>query len=187
MPRIKYYANEQNGLENYTKRVTDNQARYIFKRLKARYRIRQQLEFTDRVRGNCSSWRIRLEHKPEIGVIAHEIAHAIQFKKRKYGEKWHTKKHKKIMDRVYKTIETNLETWVAMADKKKERRETAIKNKQEKQQEAKEKRQETPYKLQKTLALIKKWETKKKRSENALKKLNRRRKLYETLLKRNGG
>lgn len=182
MPRLKYYADEAKEFsEAYSRVMSDTEATYIYKRLKTRYKLQQYLTITNAVRGNCGRWIIKLEHKPSVGVMAHEVAHGLQYGRRHKGEKWHCKRHRTLMIRVLKVIETNFDDWRDMANNQSDMRVASLKKKQERTTSMKEKKKTIPYKLEHTLESIKKWETKKKMADNKLKKLNRRKKLYETL------
>lgn len=180
MTSLKYYRTESEEFsEAFDRTMTDTEAKYIYKRLKARYKLAQTLTLTNAVRGRCSRWEVKLEHKPSIGVMAHEVAHGIQYRKHHAGQKWHCKKHRSLMIKVLKVIEKNFLEWRNMANKKADRKVNTLKNKLDRQASLKERKKTIEYKLAHTKGLIKKWNTKKKMADNKLKKLNRRRKLYE--------
>jgi hypothetical protein len=183
MARLKYYSNENEEFkEEFSQRMTDTEVRYIYGRLKARYKIRQDLTLTNAVRGNCGRWEIKVEHEPSVGILAHEVAHAIQYKKRHKGQKWHCKKHRTLMKGVLKVIRNNFDEWCSMANKKAQKKRDFRERDTARKKALKEQKNTIPYKLMNTRNLIKSWKTKQKRAENALKKLERRKKLYESLL-----
>lgn len=180
MSDLKYYRTENEEFaEAFDRTMTDTEAIYIYKRLKAKYKLGQYLTLTNTVRGRCSRWELKLEHKPSIGIMAHEVAHGIQYRKRHIGQKWHCKKHRTLMMKVLKVIETNFLEWRNMANKKADRKASALKNKLGRQADLKDRKKTNEFKLEQTNKLIKKWTTKKKMAYNKLKKLNRRRKFYE--------
>jgi len=184
MPHLKYYQTENQSLPEWAKLNTpDRTIEYYFDRLKSRYKFRQKLLFHGRGNGgNCNSWRVRVSHDCSIGVLAHEVGHAIQFRKRGYydtkGTRWHCNEHRKITARVLKTIETNITEWNFTLAKKVERGMQVAITKEIKEKEKTTIKATPDYKLQKLRESIKVWESKRKRAETALKKLRRREKLW---------
>lgn len=184
MARLTYYLKEGSvhgtngaiGLSNI-------EARYVFQRLKRHYRLNQNLVFWgDDGRGSCSNWMVKVDNSPELKTLVHEVAHAIQFKKRKHNEKWHTKKHERIMKRIYRYALPKLDGWKAMANKKHESHIKSVIAKSNKAKELQEFRKTPQYRLRMIEKRIRLWESKRKRAENSLKKLERRRKLWQRKL-----
>jgi hypothetical protein len=177
MARLKYYEDEKvKFAEAFSRNMTDTEAYYIYRKLRVKYGLHQYLELTGRVCGNCSRSVVKLKHNPSIGILAHEVAHAIQYKKHFKGQKWHCRRHEHLMVRVMKVIEKNFVAWRDMANRKAEKRVNAFHRKEERKKAAVEKRSTADYRLQRLTALIKRWETKRKRAENALKKLRKKEK-----------
>lgn len=184
MPHLKYYDKERETFKaQYENKLSNTEATHIYKRLASRYKLRQRLCVTTRSwGGNCSRYRIKVCNKPPVAILAHEIAHAIHWKTRQSGERWHCKRHETIMRRVLRVIETNLIDWKEMANKQSERRAESFEHRLQQKAAKVDYSNSTEGKLERTLAGMKRWKTKQRRAETALKKLNRRKKLYERLL-----
>ncbi len=124
-----------------------------------------------------------------IYVWIHEIGHMVWFKDRRI-----TKKRTKVHAKAFKNLEKRL--WAKYKEEVKPRlaeikdrckgreanfRKVGTIRKLTSTQE-KERKQTIEYKLEKVCELKKKWKTKEKRVNTALKKLTRKEKLYNTLL-----
>lgn len=182
MARLTYYLNE--GSVHGTNgeiELNNVEARYVFQRLKTHYQFNHRLEIWGTNKGRCDQIRVRVCFQPTLRVLVHEVAHAIQFKKRHLcpkKQRFHTKKHMRIMARIYKYLMPRLEGWKAMANKKSESHFVSVRKKEEKKQEL-EKAKKTPnFKLQQIERRISLWESKRNRAENAIKKLERKRNLW---------
>ena len=163
MAYLKYYADEKILYpEEYSELLDTNITKYFYERLKTRYKFSQELRFSNRGNPRCSLWRIKLPYSCPIGALAHEVAHAIQYRKRTAGQRFHTKKHKSIMKRVIQVINNNKEQW-----------KTALNSKQDK-------RIETQHKQ---LIRKKELEMLKKTPQYKIEQLNRRKKNLERKLK----
>jgi len=166
--------------EEYEIKLTDFEARVIFDRLRTYYKFKQQLNFFGyRQSGRCSMWNITVSHNPSLGVLVHEVAHALQMKNgfRQKHKKWHTKKMWKIMERVFRIVNKNKDEWLEKARAKLKQKAETKKRREQKQKEIKEYRKTPEYKLQVIRQRIKSWETKQRRAETYLKKLRRREKI----------
>jgi hypothetical protein len=167
--------------------ILDNtEARYVFKRLKSHYKFGHALEIWGTGDGgSCSMWRVKVSYNPSLRILVHEVAHAIQWKKDrthpfdKKKHSWHNKKHMAIMKRIYKYMMPRLEGWKAMANKKTEMHINSIRKKEDKKRELEEFRKTPKFRLQQIERRISAWESKRKRAENAIKKLTRRKRLWE--------
>jgi hypothetical protein len=116
MPYLRYYDMEREALrEAYATVLNDTEMSYVFDRLQAHYGFRQRLKvYGYRGGGRCSEYRILLSHHPTVGVMAHEVAHAIQYKHgHEKGKGWHTKKHLAITRGVSELILSHLPEWRA--------------------------------------------------------------------------
>jgi hypothetical protein len=181
MARLTYYLNEKevHG-KNGAIELSNTEAKYVFKKLKTHYKFNHVLEFWgNNGGGRCSRWTVRVSNNPTMKTIVHEVAHAIQMKKRGIiaspkREKWHTKKHMKIMARIYKYAMPKLDVWRAMAKKKNEMHFDSIRKREENKKEFESLKNTNEFKLQQLDKRIRKWESKRKRAENALKRLNKR-------------
>jgi hypothetical protein len=175
MADLKYYRTEQEEFaEPFSRNMTDTEAIYIYKRLKTKYKLQQKLVFRGREGGNCGKWEIKLQHEPSIGIMAHEVAHGLQYRHRIKGMKWHCKKHKRLMAKVLKVIEKNFNAWREMANRKANRRIESLQKKEERKKTMQEVKGTKDFRLQKLQERIKKWESKRKRAESALKKLHKK-------------
>jgi valyl-tRNA synthetase len=86
------------------------------------------------------------------------------------------------MKRVMRYSSGHCDSWIASEGKKTERMMQTIERHEKKAEELKYFKKTPEYKLQRTVAKIKQWESKKKRAESYLKKLYRRKRLYEKTL-----
>jgi len=161
---------------------------FIVERMKSRYKLRQRLllmrsKWGDS--GNCDYIRIRLKYPVSVYVIAHEITHAIQMKKIPVGAKhvsYHNKRQRKLTKKLCDYIMKALPVWETLFEIKKRKKEASLRNKELRTKEQEAKKTSAYYKCELCEKAIKRWNAKKKRAENALKKLNRRRKLYMSRL-----
>lgn len=180
MARLIYYLNEGkvHGTNGGIK-LTDVEARYVFQRLRNHYKFNQSLEVWGTGGGECNPYRVRIPYCPSLRTVVHEVAHAIQFRKNLRKKRWHSKSHMKIMARIYKYMMPRLEGWKAMANKKADSHSASVQRKHEKKKEQEEYRKSPKAKLEQIDRNMARWESKRKRAENALKKLKRRKKLWE--------
>jgi hypothetical protein len=84
--------------ETYAKKITGKEIQIIFKKLIKHYRLNCYLVFNARKNGHFKGYCIDLPYSTSFGMLSHEIAHAIDKKKR--GRSKHDKKLMKIMGRV---------------------------------------------------------------------------------------
>jgi len=188
---LKYYADERELFRKEREmKILDAEAVSIYEKLAGKYKLSQKLEFYgNRQSGSCSVFRIRLSHNPSIAILSHEVAHAIQYKKfkKKYGyingnpnlkkHKWHTKKHSRIVRRICDYINKNIDQWRLQQQERKNRRIAKFYDRIEHEQQQQENKKKPEFKLIKIRELIKKWEGKRKRADNKLKKLQKREKI----------
>jgi len=116
--KLKYYDVEDEIFrEEYAITLNDEELTYIFLRLQSRYEFTQYLKIYGRQHtgGRCSSTQIRLPHNCSVGLLAHEVAHALQKRNGDVVRKWHTKKHMVYMKRVCRYIMKNLPYWREVA------------------------------------------------------------------------
>jgi hypothetical protein len=189
---LKYYANEREIFrqERETK-ISDAEAELVYLKLAKKHKLSQRLEFFGtRQSGSCSPMRVKLSHNPSIAILSHEVAHAIQYKKfrKKYGyingnpnikrHRWHTKQHQRIMHRICDYIDKNIDQWRLQRQEKQRHRIAKFNERIESEQRRHEDKKKPEFKLIKIQELIKKWEGKRKRAENKLKKLQKGEKIY---------
>lgn len=197
MPQLNYYENEKAVFKEefghfYFKKLTDSEIKYVFKKLKTKYKFWHNFEFYgyEYSRSICSSRYVRMIHNASVGSLAHEVAHAIQYMKRRKQcpdwkdgkikkKRWHTKEHLNITRRVLKYMWKHLDDWLEAENQRHERSLETKERQKEAILKAKTEKNSPNYKLKAIQDRIKKWETKKKRSENALKKLRRREKIWQ--------
>lgn len=181
--RLLYYVNERLNFARLAEiTITDSETMYIFDKLKSKYKLDYRLEFRNKLGGVCSNHIIRLQHNPSLLYLIHEVAHSIQHKKRRYqdnGKRWHTKQHKKIMRKIEKYALKHLDDWRSKVSEKNKLEHQRYENKIEKEK-AKEEYNKTPqFRLEQIQKNIKRWESKLKRAEKALKRLNRRKIIWQ--------
>ena len=119
MPRLKYYKQEEKKFkEAFARGLSPKEAKQIFKRIKRRFKIEQELCVSknvkgrivngNRIEGCCCECHIQIGIPSTVGTLAHEVAHAIQYRTRringKPGKKWHDKKHAKLMESIINDI-----------------------------------------------------------------------------------
>ena len=111
MPWIKYYEKERQRFSGeYSIKLNDDDIKQVFELLKDHYKIRHELTIGGRKGyGRCTHRRIRVAHESSIGMLAHEVAHAIQMKQRRPSERWHTQRHATIMERVCQHIANHVD------------------------------------------------------------------------------
>ena len=168
--------------------VDDGFAEFIVSRLRWSYRLPEsEVQFRGHGDGgHCSIDRIQLSHNPSLNLIAHEIAHGRQYRRRiKKGylevgrKKWHTKQHHRLMRRTLEYIYKHLDNWSVEYAVEVKGRQTRLEQRIERL-EAKEVYKLSPqYKLDQLRKREKKLATKLKRTQTALKKVQRRIKIWE--------
>ena len=111
----------------------------------------------------------------------HELAHAIQLKKGKTDkERWHTKKHRAIMARLIKVMNTErLQEWQANVKTKQARTQTARQRSIARKAALAVEKNTALYKLRALKALELKWSRQARAATNRLRKLQRRIKIWE--------
>jgi membrane-anchored protein YejM (alkaline phosphatase superfamily) len=125
MPWLKYYEKERERFsKEYATKLNDNELKYAFERLKNHYHIDQELIIRgQRGHGHCWRWRIVLSHESSVGMLAHEVAHAIQWNQKRANEKWHTKRHAAIMKQVSQYLMSHIDNWrIHFTEKQREER-----------------------------------------------------------------
>lgn len=186
MVRLKYYEKEKDEFRKYwsTELNDANFIRYVFKRLKSHYKFWQNLEFTNRYSniggGRCNQARVSLGYVTNVGILAHEVAHAIDFEKRPIlgyppsKVRRHSKKHLAIMRRVLNYIDSHIEEWRASFQSKTVKESEAFKIRQARDAEREAYKKTVDYKLEQLLVREKRLLTKQKRITTLLKKIQRR-------------
>lgn len=132
-----------------------------------------------------------LERNP-IYVWVHEFSHMIWHRDnriRKGRSRVHSKSFKNLEKRLWEKyreeVRSDLPKIIERCKQKEEHYREIKRAKEIKKEQSKIQKNSVGYKLKKVRDLKKKWETKRKRAETALKKLNRKEKLYITLIKKN--
>lgn len=97
---LVFYEKERDWFgEAYGKKLNELQVTRVFKKLKRHYKIPHWLVINrKRSGGCCNRYRIELGKEPSLGLLIHEVAHAVDFKKRRSR---HDKKFKKVMQKVF--------------------------------------------------------------------------------------
>ncbi len=98
---LKFYGvDEPTHREAYDKKISNEEARMVFKKLCRHYKLRWvNVYFNGRRHGGIAGGgRIEVKHNPSFGLICHEIGHIIDERKR--GKSRHDKKLMRILGRV---------------------------------------------------------------------------------------
>lgn len=179
MPWLKYYAHERRLFSTeYATQLDDEEAEYVFERLKGHYHFSQWLEIGGRkCSGHCNAWMIRVSHEPSVALIAHEVAHAIH--KRKFGEKFHTKRHTRIMRRVCEYIMRRLPEWREFLRRNETEREARSQARLLRVHEAARHKNSIPGRLDRLMEREKRWTRRRKLAETMLGKIRRKIKCLE--------
>jgi hypothetical protein len=168
-------------------KLDESQMEFIFEKFKAHYKFSHYLKFGGR-KSCCNSNRVQIwRSQMTLYTLIHEVAHAIQFKKRKTVDsegnrirtKFHTKKHTKLMERLYRYFNSHWSQWQETMQKDIERNKVRLEKQSAKINQIMAYKGSPQYKLDLIEKNIKNWESKMRRAQNALKKLNRRKKLWE--------
>jgi hypothetical protein len=183
MANLVYYKEEREQFKDaFATQLDCATAAYIFERLKTRYGLKQRLIWHGRRGGgSCSYWRIRLGRPTNVGTLMHELAHAIQLKKGKTDkERWHTKKHRAIMARLIKVMNTErLREWQMNVKTKQACTQTAKQRRLACEAAKAAEKKTATYKLASLKALEFKWSLQLRITNHRLKKLQRRIKIWE--------
>lgn len=178
---IAYQKESREFAKESAEKLTNEQAQYFFDRLKVRYKFYQRLVFHHMRRhgGNCGSCEIKLSPPTNVLALGHEVAHAVHMRKKHAGEHWHNKRFYGIMRRIIKVINTNKTAWSAALLAAAQRRAESEQNKQQKAVAMQAEKGKPNFKLAQIRARLKVWRTKEKRVRTAIKKLERREKIWE--------
>ena len=119
MAKLEYYKQEEKKFKDaFATGLSPEEARWIFKRLKRKYNLEQELCVSksmkgrkikgNQIEGCCCECHIQIGIPSTVGTLAHEVAHAMQYRTRlnqgKPGRKWHDKKHAKLMESIINDI-----------------------------------------------------------------------------------
>lgn len=97
--RLKYYYEEHRDYwVEYAMDLNKDQTRRILKKLERHFKIRVWIEWHHGTGGRYCGGRIMLNKVTSMGILCHEISHAIHHQK--YHKHGHTKMLKRIMARV---------------------------------------------------------------------------------------
>lgn len=117
MPWLAYYAAERVVFEKeFATKLDTNLAGFVFRKLRTKYRFPQILEWSCRRRGSgrCDNDRIVLGYDTNVGVMAHEVGHALDRPRRHRADRKtrsHTKDHLAKMRKVAVYTMANLDAW----------------------------------------------------------------------------
>jgi len=183
MPKLKYYKTEREEFKDaFDFKLNDNQVNLFYHKLQTKYKFKQYLIRKGRLGcGKCNSYRIIIGENTSIGVLAHEVAHAIQYKQNNYymkGMRFHTKKHKVIMGRLINYINRHQDKWLESENKKQEKKLTLHQNKEKNKQELKDYKKTNEFKIKKLMEKENKLLSRLKRTNTILKKVQRKIKYY---------
>lgn len=184
MPHLKYYDKERQMFPDaFGNKLKNEETKYFYKRLKSHYKIQQDLRLGTRG-ARCNRWTIELWNNPSVGVMAHEIAHAIDWNNgHARGDKWHTKKHLSIMKRVIAYAMRHADLWKDRCALKHQKamNQNQVRDEKRKTKETYKKSPEGM--LENLRKRQKKAITKLKRAQTNMKKIERRIGIWERKLK----
>lgn len=128
MPWLKYYAEERVAQKAaFAEVLSEADLRRAFNRLNRHYKLGYRLVIAER---HGMSWCHRdyvliRRNMMNVGVLAHELAHARQYRKRdrlrskarREGRKlkrhnWHNREHKRYMEQMLSYIEAHKRHWL---------------------------------------------------------------------------
>lgn len=117
--RLLYYHKENGLVHNGDEVLLHGDMVWFFGKLKSHFKFRQSLDFRNGKSGggNCNAYRVKfLSLDVKKSTFVHEIAHALQFKRRKYedveGRHWHTKEHMRLMFKVASYFDAHKVEWL---------------------------------------------------------------------------
>lgn len=182
MPYLHYYARERALLpESFTVKLDDEETTYIYGRLQSHYGFRQRLRIAGwRGSGYCNNFEIRLSHNPSVGLMAHEIGHAIhRLDGRSQYEKKHTKKHFSKMKRVAEYALAHLPEYRVALGKQRSEREQRLVERVRKLEQQTAHKNSPQGKLEHLHKLEAKWVRRQRLANTRLKKIRRRIRIWE--------
>ena len=98
MYRLKFYHDEQGKFrEAYNRNISGKEVEIVFSKLKRHYKLSQWLRFNGSTRGHFRGHCIDVPYNTSIGLLCHEVSHAIDSKKRRTK---HDKRLMRILGRV---------------------------------------------------------------------------------------
>lgn len=113
---MKYYEDEQKmfQFESDWKFVNEDEVSFYFQRLKDRFKFPHVINFRGGIWSGATCRRDLITFPRPVSALTlcHEIAHGIQMKTHKQGERWHTKKHQRIMSKVIQYFKENQNLWI---------------------------------------------------------------------------
>ena len=184
MANLAYYRTEHETFKTeYATQLSDVDTDLFFGKLKTHYDFRQELVRKGRRgHGSCNQWTLRVASQTSLGILTHEVAHALQFKRRAYaatsGMKFHTKHHTTIMKRVLAYVHAHKEAWLAVQKAKQERYMNSVQNQERHAQEQERFRKTDEFKMGRLRQREARLLTKAKRIATLLKKVQRQIKYY---------
>lgn len=96
---LKFYKDEKELFsEAYDKEICGREVDMVFEKLKRHYKLEIGIRHNKRRNGVFRGWYIDVPYKTSFGLLCHEIAHAIDKKKR--GKSKHDKKLMRVLGRV---------------------------------------------------------------------------------------
>jgi len=168
---------KENGIysDSYAQKVSDSHAQFIVSRLTRHFKLRTAVRFWGAKQSGMaySSGLIRLSHDPSVGLIAHELAHVMDAQRYRWKRKKKTRHASKrwlwLVGRIIRYGKKR-NWWVGILERQAtQKAETAIKN------ETKKANATTPEaKVEHLREQLKRWTSKRKRADTAIKKLERR-------------
>ena len=104
MARLKFYSKENELYSEASKReISGEEVDIVFNKLRRHFKLNLYLSQRSRWNGHFRGHSISVPYKTSFGLLCHEIAHAIDHKKR--GKSKHDKKLMRIIGRVVRYCE----------------------------------------------------------------------------------
>lgn len=135
---LKFYKDEKElYAETYNKKLGSREIKIVFEKLKRHYKLDVLLKHNARSNGHFRGYCIDIPYNTSFGLLCHEIAHAIDHKKR--GKSKHDKKLMRVLGRVINYCKKK-NWWKEELDRRTEIKVKPIQTKEELQKQKLEKR-----------------------------------------------
>lgn len=135
---LKFYKDEKELYsEAYDKEICGREVDIVFEKLKRHYKLEIGIRHNKRSNGAFRGWYIDVPYKTSFGLLCHEIAHALDKKKRRKSK--HDKKLMRILGRVVNYCKKK-NWWKEELDRRTEFKVKPIPTKEEIQKQKLEKR-----------------------------------------------
>jgi hypothetical protein len=171
MAHLKYYEMEREKFSEASKKVLYfGHAEIVFRKLRRHYKLYPHITLRMGRGNHANQYHVTIANPTNFLVLCHELAHSKHLMQADRGERWHGKKHFRIMKSMIHYCQRKKWFEAEIA------RRTAPKPPKPKPSEQDN--------LDKIKLRIKVWESKKSRAENKLKKLRKQEKSIQSRISR---